>query len=273
MLKSINGWTFAETISIAEMARQARAAGFEAIEPVLTDSGALRIDSDEATLRAAGETIHNAGLDVAGLATGAFWQFNYTSPDPDDRHRAEEITKALLERARWIGAPAVLVVPGCVGTWDEKTPRVGYAEALALAAQSLERLAPAAEQFGVTIAIENVWNRFLLSPVEMREMIDRINSPWVGAYFDVGNVLRDGFPCDWIEILGKRIARVHVKDFQLAVGTLDGFCQLGDGDVDWPSVMAAFRRIGYTGPLTYEGPGELADIAARLSRILSRDGG
>src|SRR6185503_1124987 len=112
-----------------------------------------------------------------------------------------------------------------------------------------------AEARGVVIGIENVWNHFLVSPIEMRDFIDRINSPWVAAYFDVGNVLRYGIPQDWILTLGKRIARVHVKDFKTRMGTIEGFCPIGDGDVDWPAVTAALHFVGYNGPLTFEGRG------------------
>jgi hexulose-6-phosphate isomerase len=106
--------------------------------------------------------------------------------------------------------------------------------------------------------------------VEARDFVDAISSPWVGVYLDTGNVLKYGFPEDWIRILGKRITRVHLKDFKLQVATLEGFCPLGEGDVDWPAVTSALATAGYDGPLTYEGPGELHDIAGRIDRILSR---
>jgi L-ribulose-5-phosphate 3-epimerase len=100
--------------------------------------------------------------------------------------------------------------------------------------------------------VENVWNKFLLSPLEMRRFIDEIDLPSVGVFFDVGNILLYGFPDQWIRILGKRIKRVHVKDFRTQVGTLHGFTGLLQGDVDWPAVIAALTDIGYDSYLTAE---------------------
>ena len=128
---------------------------------------------------------------------------------------------------------------------------------------------PEAEQRGVTIALENVWNGFLLSPVEMADLIDRINSPWIGAYFDVGNILKFGTPEDWIRTLGRRMVRVHVKDFKVAVGTSAGFVPPGDGDADWPAIITAMKEVGYDGPLTCEGPGDPVEMSRRIDRIMA----
>ncbi|RKY67851.1 MAG: sugar phosphate isomerase/epimerase, partial [Candidatus Latescibacterota bacterium] len=113
-------------------------------------------------------------------------------------------------------------------------------------------LAPVAEQLKVAVCVENVWNKFLLSPLEMRDFVDAVDSEYVGVYFDVGNVIPMGYPEHWIQILGKRIKRVHFKDFRRNVGTLDGFVDLLEGDVNWPEVMAALRRIGYNSYATAE---------------------
>jgi L-ribulose-5-phosphate 3-epimerase len=219
------------------------------------------------------------------LATGLFWKFNYGSDDPAIRLRAHDLTLAMLDRAAWLGTDAILVVPAVVGRWDQPVPEVAYQDALNRTFEALHDLAPEAEQCGVVIAIENVWNRFLLSPVEMVELLDRVNSPWVGAYFDVGNVMAIGYPQDWIATLGRRITRVHLKDYKLEKGTgpmcaehppgrpgksdLSPFCPLCEGDVDWPAVMKALSQAGYDGPLTYEGKGDLADIKARIDRIIA----
>lgn len=266
MKKGMNGWTFDPDLPIAKVAQRVADAGFDTFEPVLGNAGALRIDSDEQTLRDAGKTIRSAGLEVSALATGLFWQESCAATDPEERERAMEIAVAMLDRARWIGAPTILMIPAVVGRASDPVPRIAYADALAGAARALHTLGFEAERRGVSIAVENVWNRFLLSPVEMRELIDRVNSPWVGVYFDVGNVLPFGYPQDWIETLGQRIKRVHVKDFKLDVGTKAGFCPPGDGDVNWPAVMAALQAIHYEGPLVYEGPGDPNDIAARIDR-------
>ncbi len=268
MRKGINAWTFDPNVPLREAARRAAAAGFAAFEPVVTEAGELRLDTDEATCRALGEAIRDAGLEVASLACGMFWQCNYGSRNPADREKAREMTIALLERAEWIGAPAVLVVPAVVGRWNEPLPRGRYADCLNATQAALRTLWPEAEARGVHIALENVWNRFLLSPVEVRGLLDCVNSPWVGAYLDIGNVMQYGYPQDWIETLGRRIVRVHVKDYKLGAGSEGGFRPLGEGDVDWPAVMAALRHAWYDGPLIYEGSGDLDDISARMDRVL-----
>jgi L-ribulose-5-phosphate 3-epimerase len=270
VIKSINGWAFPKATPLAEAARLAKQAGFEAVEPTLDAEGELTPVTGESDCRRIGDAIRGAGLQVASLATGLFWERNYTSPDPQVRAGAMELTRLGLQQAQWLGAPVLLVVPGVVGHPANPARQVtGYADALHYAYVALRELALDAESHGAILAIENVWNQFLLSPVEMRDFIDRINSPWVGAYLDVGNVLKFGFPQDWIEVLGGRVVRVHLKDFKVRVVTKDGFCGLGEGDVDWPAVMAALRRQRYDGPLTYEGRGDLADISQRIDRIMA----
>ncbi|OPZ74511.1 MAG: fructoselysine 3-epimerase [Actinobacteria bacterium ADurb.Bin444] len=150
---------------------------------------------------------------------------------------------AALRQARAIGTDVVLVVPGVV------TEDVSYKAAYEISRRSLQELLPVAEETGVIIALENVWNRFLLSPLEMRDFVDGFQSPLVQAYFDVGNILLYGFPHHWIEVLGTRIKRVHVKDFDSNTRQFVGLLQ---GSVDYPRVMAALRGVGYDGYITAE---------------------
>jgi L-ribulose-5-phosphate 3-epimerase len=268
MQKGISASTFDVSVPLAEAAKQTAAAGFRVFEAVVTESGALRIDADQAAYREAGEAIRAAGLEVGALACDLHWNCSFTSPDSRERMRAHELAVALLDRARWIGAPVVIVVPGVIGRPDEKAPRARYTDALTRAASALRRLWPEGELRGVQIAIENACSRFLLSPVEMRELIDQVNSPWVGACFDVGNVRHIGYPQDWIATVARRIARVRLRDYRIGGPGTAGDCPLGEGDVDWPAVMTALKNAEYEGPLVYEGPGDPKDISARMDRII-----
>ncbi len=270
MLRSINAWVFNPQPSPAEMARRCAEAGFDAIELTLADEGAITPNTDEATCRAMGAEVHDAGLDVASLATTLFWHYNYASAQPDLRQKAYDLTLAMLDRAAWLGAGAILAIPAVAGTWNSPQPLVAYRDALHRSYEALAELAFEAEARGVAICIENVdvYNRFLLSPVEMADIIDRVNSPWVRIYFDTANVMRSGYPQDWIATLGRRIERVHIKDYDLSKPGPEGFCAPFDGDVDWQAVMDALVAAGYDGPLTYEGHGDLADLKARLDRLI-----
>ena len=269
MLRSINAWTFPAETSVVEMARQAERAGFKALELVVADEGELTPTTSEPACRELARTLGNARLRTAGLATGLFWPHNYGSPDAGSRQKAIDLTLSLLDRAAWIGTDAILVIPAVVGRAADRTPTTLYADALNRTYDALAQLRFEAEDRGVRIAVENVWNRFLLSPVETANLIDRLATPWVGVYFDTGNVMPFGYPEDWIATLGSRIVRVHIKDYALARPGPDGFCPLGDGDVNWPAVITALKtHAGYKGPMTYEGPGDPNEIARRLDTIL-----
>ena len=267
MKKGINFWTFPKGTPLVEAAKQARDAGFETIEPVLDEHGEITQQTDETTCRALAEAVRDQGLEISSLACGMFWSTPYTSKSADIREQAKSLTLHMLDRAAWLGTDVILVVPGIVSHFARRTLETPYADALHYAFDALRTLAPEAEDRGVVIAIENVWNQFLVSPCEMRDLIDRLNSPWVGVYFDVGNTLRYGLPEDWVRTLGQRICRVHLKDFQLDVGNVKGFCPLGEGDVDWPATMLALKETGYDGPLTFEGPGDLSDISRRMDAV------
>jgi L-ribulose-5-phosphate 3-epimerase len=269
---AVNAWSLPQDWSPGEQVGAAARAGLRGIELVLGERGPLDFETALDEFRVLGEQAESLGLTITSLATDVFWRVNYGVPERADRARAMELTLRMLDRAAAARAGAILVVPAVVGRADEARRRVGYADALSRAYEALLSLRFEAEDRGVVIAIENVWNRFLLSAMEMVELIDRVNSPCVGAYLDIGNVLAYGYPEDWIELLGRRIARVHAKDYDVRQPGAAGFCPLGEGSIDWPGVIAALRQVGYTGPLTYEGPGELVDIAARLNRIL-RDAG
>ena len=169
------------------------------------------------------------------------------------RRRAAGIIRAQIEAAAALGIDTILVVPGAVGVdFIPGCEIVPYETAYARATGFVRAALPLAKKKKVTLTIENVWNKFLLSPLEMRAFIDQFDSDRVAAYFDAGNALAFGYPEQWIEILGRRIARVHFKDYRRAVGSADGFCDLLSGDVDWPAVMRALRGAKYTGWIAAE---------------------
>lgn len=248
MKKSISTWSFYGPWNFEQKLQLAKEAGFEGFELDLSEDGALTLqstDSEKKALRAAADKV---GITLSGLATGLYWGNNPASNDPAVRQRAAEILKCQIESAAALGIDAVLVVPGTVGAdFIPGCEPVSYDVVWDRARDFIAAALPLAERHKVTLCVENVWNKFLLSPLEMRTFIDSFGSEWVGAYFDVGNTLAFGYPEQWIKILGSRIRRVHFKDYRRNVGSVDGFCDLLSGDVDWQAVVAALNGISYTG--------------------------
>ena len=153
---------------------------------------------------------------------------------------------------------------------------VSYDEAWERSTTEIKRMLPTAEKTGVKIAIENVWNNFLISPLEAAQFIDQFDSNMIGWYFDVGNIVRYGWPDQWIKILGKRTLKVDVKEYsrekQTNEGIWEGFnVKLGDGDSDWSKVNRALTEVGYSGWGSAEVPGgdrsRLQEISQRMDRI------
>jgi hexulose-6-phosphate isomerase len=277
MIKSISAWAFEPSRPAEEVFQLAKSLGFEAIELALGAPGGLSYqvtpESTEADCAKVREQVEAAGLKVASLCTGDGWRLRLTSSDEDLRRQAIEATKKQLKIAQWLGAPATLCVPGGVGAdFIDGFTVTGYDAAYDNALSALQELKPVAEETGVALGVENVWNKFLLSPLEFRDFLDKVGSPKIGCYFDTGNVVLTGYPEQWVSILGSRITRVHFKDFKKSVGTIDGFCDLLDGDVDYPAVMAALRGIGYDGPVTAEFfncEADLPKISAAMDKILA----
>lgn len=248
MKKSISIWSFPFDWPLERKLALAREAGFAGFEIDLTDSGPVGMTTSAEDLRAVRRAVESAGLQLSGLATGLYWGANAASADAAVRQRAEAILRRQIECAQHLGIDAVLVVPGAVGVdFIPGAEVVSYETVYRRANEFIKAALPAAQKAGVTLCIENVWNKFLLSPIEMRWFLDELRHESVGSYFDVGNALLVGYPEDWIATLGKRIRRVHFKDFRRNVGTIDGFCDLLSGDVNWPAVMQALRKTGYNG--------------------------
>jgi len=190
---------------------------------------------------------------LSSLATGLFWDYSLSSSDDKLRNKAKGIVKKMLELASYLGVDTILVVPGAVDIFFKPEAEiVPYDLAYKRSLEALGECVPTAEKYKVSIGIENVWNKFLLSPLEMRNFIDKVGSEYLGAYFDVGNALLTGYPEHWIRILGKRIKKVHIKDFKVSIGNVNGFCDLLEGDVNWAEVMKALRQVGYNDYITAE---------------------
>jgi L-ribulose-5-phosphate 3-epimerase len=239
----------------------AREVGFEATEVHTTTNPA---EADQ--MKAASEA---TGLKIHSIMNEAHWQFPLSSADPEVVNKSVAGMETSLRNAALFGAGVVLLVPAVV---DGKT---SYKDAWTRSQHVIRtRLLPLATELKVIIGIEEVWNKFLLSPLEMAKYVDEFDSPHVKAYFDVGNVLFYGYPQDWIRTLGKRIVRVHLKDFTVrrGEGRFD-WTNIGEGDIDWPEVRKAFDEIGYDGYMTTEIEGGdkayLADVSKRFDRFLA----
>jgi hexulose-6-phosphate isomerase len=247
--------------TIPERFQAAKLAGFDGIE---VDS---HLDRNE-VLKARDAT----GLGIPSVCDSQHWKLLLSSPDPKVREDGITALKVAIEDAKTFGADTVLLVPGRV------TETISYDECWNRSSEEIKKAIPLAEKLNVKIAIENVWNNFLLSPMEAARYIDQFKSPAVGAYFDIGNILAYGWPEQWIKILGKRIAKIHIKEYSRKIadsqGRSAGFnVKLREGDINWSAVMKALVETGYQGWANIEMPGGdtpegLKDLCDRLKIIL-----
>lgn len=247
MKKSINIWSFIGKTN-KEAMKLAKDAGFEGIELALGADGEISMTSTDEELLSIKAYAEELGIKIPSLSSGLCWANSLTANDPAERQRAFDMVVRQLYCAKMIGAETILVIPGSVSV--EFVPEWGvvdYDVVWDRALEQMKKLAPIAAEYGVQIGLENVWNKFLLSPLEMRDFIDAVGSEWVGSYFDTGNVVCSGYPEQWIKILGKRIFKVHFKDYRRNPGGLNAFVDLLAGDVDWKAVRAAFEAVGYEG--------------------------
>ena len=260
--KGINIWSFDQDYSIEQCMLLAKDAGFEGIELALSAKGLLSLTSSDEEITSIKERAKEIGININSLATGLYWQYSLTSDQEYIRNKAKEVVRRQLEIAALLGADCILACPGAVGV-DFKPEDVvpdadeieffagseiiDYDVAYERARDAFIELAPYAAEKKVYIGVENIWNKFLLSPLEMRNFIDEIDSKWVGIYLDVGNMVLFGYPEHWIKILGNRIKKVHFKDFRIDAKGLAGFVDLLSGDVNWVRVIDEFEKIGYQG--------------------------
>lgn len=197
---------------------------------------------------------------IHGVVDNVHWNQRLSSPDAAVREIGLKALIQAIYDSKAIGGTTVLLVPGKVTGADETHDDVWKRSII-----EIRKALPVAQERQIKILIENVWNGFCEKPELLRDYIDEINHPWCGVYFDIGNVRKFGKPEEWIAVLGQRIGKLDVKDW----GAKNGFCRLGEGDVDWPAVRAALKQIGYTGWATREGNDKsLEDTAALMNELL-----
>lgn len=250
-------------LSIADKFLLARDCGFESIEIGTTDSQA---EVDQIAKASAASKIP-----VHSIMNRDHWKYPLSSSQPDVVATSMRGMETSLKNAQDLGAQTVLLVPAVVN------PETSYKDAYHRSQEQIRKLIPMAEKMKVIIAVENVWNKFLLSPLEFAAYVDSFKSPWLKAYFDVGNIVLYGFPQDWIRTLGSRIVKLHFKDFTFRRDpnikkSVADWVNLRDGDVPWKEIHAALAAIGYKGDATVELPGGdaayLKDMSKRVDMIL-----
>jgi len=248
--------------SVLEKMKAIKKAGFDGVE-MMSD---LNVDD---VLKARDEI----GLEIPSVCGVHHWGKPLSHPDAKVRAEGLEALNECLHKAKRYGASSVLLVPGVVNK------EISYDEAYKRSQEEIRKAIPLAEELGVKIAIENVWNQFLLSPLEAARYVDAFKSTAVGWHFDVGNVINYGWPEHWIPVLGKRIQKLHIKEFSRQKRDKEGLWKgfqvaLGEGDNNWPAIMKALDGIGYRGWAITEQPGGdspegLKDLAQRLEKILA----
>ncbi len=251
MKTSVSFFTFEEKVNIREAMEQSKKAGYDGVEPILSETGELNMKTTEKEIRDMRAMAEDMGLEISSVGAWNLWPNNLVSDDEKIAGYAKDIVKKQLDAAAILGADTILVIPGYVGT-PFGPGIVPYDVAYERSQEAIGQLAKHAESVRVCIGVENVWNKFLLSPLEMRRFVDEINSEYVGVYFDVGNIIYIGYPDQWMRILGSRIRKLHFCDCRYDGCGLSMFVDLFEGDVDFEAVMHAARDIGYDDWATVE---------------------
>ena len=247
-----------KTLSYADRFKVAHDAGFEEAE-----CGTEPDDKVAEEIRKAAE---GAKIRIHSVMNSDHWKYPLSSADPDVVAKCVKGMETSLRNAHLWGADTVLLVPAVVN------PETSYADAWKRSQTQIRKMLPMAEKLKVIIAVEEVWNKFLLSPVEFARYVDDFQSPYLKAYFDVGNVVLYGYPQDWIRTLGKRIVKLHLKDFQFKQGQTQ-WTALREGDINWKEIYNALNEVGYRGTATVELPGGdlpyLTEVSRRVDLILT----
>lgn len=259
--KSLKFGMIKEDLSILDKFKLVKSLGFDGVE---MDSPN---DLDDKEIIAARD---EAGIIIPGVVNSVHWKKPLSHSNPAVR---EECTNSMIDafhKCKLYGGTTVLLVPAIVN--DE----IRYDEAWERSTAEIKKMLPVANETGIKIAIENVWNNFLISPMEAARYIDQFNSDMIGWYMDIGNIVRYGWPHHWIQILGKRIIKVDIKDYsrkkQSEEGIWEGFkVKLGDGDSDWVKVNQALQEVGYNGWGSAEVSGgdrdRLKEISDRMDKL------
>lgn len=255
--KGINYWSFPggleNKVDPYEAIKLAAKYRFQALEFGIGETGGISLQTTEEECANVRRSAEAEGIALDSVASGLYWSRALGDSDAGKRATALEDLKAMLRIGRWLGAKTLLVIPGAVDVFFQPSREVqSYDEVHKYAVEGLHKALDHAGQAKVRIGIENVWNRFLMSPLAMKAFIEGFDSPWIGSYLDVANVLPFGYPEQWLRILGKHIVGVHFKDFRRSVATGEGFVDLLEGDVNWPEVMKAIKESGFDGPVVAE---------------------
>jgi L-ribulose-5-phosphate 3-epimerase len=260
--KAIMGGLGIKKLSIAENFKAAKEAGYEGVEP----HGGM---NQQEVLDALGAS----GLEAASVCCHTHWKDTLTHQEEAVREKGLQGVLTTLRDAKAYGAGSILVVPGVVNDV------VTYDQAWERSITQIKKAVPLAKELGVRISIENVWNNFILSPLEAVRFLDEIGDPIVGWHFDIGNVLRFGWPEQWIKVLGKRINRIHIKEFDTEKmkneGLYKGFdCDLTEGSNNWPAIMKALDEAGYEGWAISEQRGGISSeglkgLTSRMDKIFA----
>lgn len=278
MKKGISIWSFKDK-PLKQNFEIAKKAGFEGVEVALAESGEINLNTTEKELIEIKKQAKESGIELYSVASGLYWDYSLTDDNQSVREKGKDIIKKQLDTAKILGCDTILVIPGAVGIdFIPNKPVVDYQLAYERSFKAVNELKHYAEKLKVSIGLENVWNKFLVSPIEMKDFIDKIGSEYVGSYLDIGNVLYNGYPEQWVKILGKRIKKVHFKDYRKAAGGLHGFVDLLAGDVNYPEVIRALNEINYNGwvsaemipSYTYYGDTIIQNTSNAMDKILGR---
>ena len=258
MIKGISYLSFENGLSnnesIESALSQTKKNGFDALELSVSSEGVINTKTSKAECEIIRKKIDDSGIFVDSIATGMSWGVSPTSNDRSIREKSIKLHQDALKVASFLDCKALLFVPGVV-----KSPIspdiVRYDKALDRLREAINQMLPIAEDLNVDLCMENVWNGFFYSPIELRDFVDSFDSDRLGVYLDIGNLIGyQQYPPHWVELLNSRIKRVQIKDFQENFDWTGSFsfCDIGAGDVPWKETIAALNAIQYKSTIIAE---------------------